>query len=182
MSEIVKPPETETRRIGVVVERRKVDNPWTDHSWRPVQILLGAPESPPWTRLAGGEGWEWFYAGSAELALYRHETEAYQYNIESPQPAVWVFLRAADGDPEIELFGASVDPGEAQAHNDTGDDIVDFVAMPEPILAWVADYVRRHPPTREYKKRRRDRADPEALARRSRLYDADPLRRMPEDE
>jgi Protein of unknown function (DUF3305). len=168
--------------VGVILERRKLNNPWVDHAWKPVQILPGVPESEPWTRLSEGDGWEWYYAGPAELALYRHETETYQYNLESRQPAVWVFLRRCDDERGITLVGASVDPGEAHAHNDTGDDVVDFVPMPDSILAWVADYVRRHPPTKEYKKRRRDRADPEALARRSRLYDSDPLRQMPEDE
>jgi hypothetical protein len=182
MTAAVRPPETESRRIGVILERRKLDNPWIDHSWRPVQVLPGVPASEPWTKLAEGDGWERFYAGEAELVLYRHESETYAYNIESTQPAVWIFLRNSDGAPGIELHGASVDPGEAHAHNDTGDDIVDFVAMPEPILDWVTDYVRRHPPTKEHYKRKRDRANPEALARRTRLYESDPLRQVPEDE
>lgn len=176
------PPETETRTIGVILERRRLNNPWKEFSWRPVQVLPGVPGSPPWTKLAEGDGWEQFYAGAAELALYRHESETYAYNIQSAQPAVWIFLRTTDEPPGIALHGASVDPGEAHAHNDTGDDIVDFVPMPEPILAWLVDYVERHPPTREHYKRRRDRANPEALARRSRLYESDPLRQMPEDE
>ena len=181
MSRDVRPPETEVREIGIIVERHKLDNPWVDHRWKVVQVLPGAPASPPWTKLAEGEGWQRFYAGPAELALYRHETETYQFNIESREPAVWVFLRRAPGERGIEVLGASCDPGEAHAHNDTGDDVVESVAMPEFILAWVGDYVRRHPP-QTFQKRRRDRADPEALARKLRLYDSDPLRQVPEDE
>ncbi|HEX6957833.1 MAG TPA: DUF3305 domain-containing protein [Ferrovibrio sp.] len=183
----IKPPGTETRSIGIVLERRKVDNPWIDHSWRPVQILLGQPASPRWTRLAAGDGWEWYFAGQAELALYRHETENYQFNLDSTQPSIWVFLRQ-DGESEhgIELFGATVDPGEAQAHNDTGDDLVESIAMPDDIVAWVSGYIQSHPPARPYRKRKRTRADPEALALRPRvrprLYESDPLRQMPEDE
>lgn len=182
MGSEIRPPETETRMVGVILECRKLDNPWIDHSWRPVQVLPGVPDSKPWTKLAEGEGWAQFYAGAAELVLYRHESETYAYNIESAQPAVWIFLRNSPDEMGIELHGASVDPGEAHAHNDTGDDIVDFVPMPDAILAWVTDYVRRHPPTKEHYKRKRDRADPEALARRTRLYESDPLRQMPEDE
>ena len=176
------PPETEVRTVGVILERRKLDNPWKEFSWRPVQVLPGAPEVPPWTKLGEGEGWVQFYAGPAELHLYRHESETYAYNIESAQPAVWVFLRNTDAAPGVALHGASVDPGEAHAHNDTGDDIVDFVPMPPSILEWMQDYVQRHPPTKEHYKRKRDRANPEALARRTRLYESDPLRQVPEDE
>lgn len=176
------PPETETRLVGVILERRKLDNPWVDYSWRPVQVLPSVPGTEPWTRLAIGDGWEQFYAGPAELALYRHESETYAYNIESAQPAVWVFLRRSDTAPGIVLHGASVDPGEAHAHNDTGDDIVDFVPMPAAIQEWMMDYIQRHPPTKEHFKRKRDRADPEALARRNWLYQSDPLRQVPEDE
>lgn len=183
MTELVRPPETESRHVGVILERRKLDNPWVDHSWRPVQVLPGVPDSQPWTKLAEGENWVQYYAGAAELVLYRHESETYAYNIESAKPAVWLFLRNSTDNPlGIELHGASVDPGEAHAHNDTGDDIVDFVAMPDAILEWVTDYVRRHPPTKEHYKRKRDRANPEALARRTRLYESDPLRQVPEDE
>lgn len=182
MADPALPPETELRRVGVIVERRVLDNPWVDHSWRPVQVLPGVPDSEPWTKLDEGEGWVRYYAGPADLYLFRHETETYAYNIESTQPAVWVFLRASVDERGIELHGASVDPGEAHAHNDTGDDIVDFVPMPDPILDWVTDYVRRHPPTKEHFKRKRDRANPEALARKTWLYESDPLRQVPEDE
>ncbi len=33
--------------LGIVVERRAVDNPWIDHSWRSVAVIAGArPLSP----------------------------------------------------------------------------------------------------------------------------------------
>jgi len=199
----VQPIGTETRMVGVILEWRRLDNPWVDHSWRPVQVLEGAPQSEPWTVLAEGEGWRHYFAGLAEVTLYRHESEVYQYNLESRVPAVWVFLRRGADPNRPELLGASLDPGEAHAHNDTGDDIVDAVPMPDGLRTWLADYVQRHPPKRDYKKRQRDRADPEALARqsraetdgarqsraeaeggvgRSRLLDHDPLRQVPEDE
>jgi hypothetical protein len=28
--------------LGIVVERRAVDNPWIDHSWRSVAVIAGA--------------------------------------------------------------------------------------------------------------------------------------------
>ena len=38
--------------VGVVVERSKAASPWIDFIWRPVAVLPGQPETPPWTVLA----------------------------------------------------------------------------------------------------------------------------------
>ncbi|MBL8807515.1 DUF3305 domain-containing protein [Sphingomonas daechungensis] len=176
------PPGTETRRIGVILERRKATSPWIEHVWRPVQVLDGTPQSEPWTVVAEGDGWVHFYAGAAEVSLYRHESETYAYNLNSRMPAVWIFLRNSPEPGRVELYGASVDPGEAHAHNDTGDDIVDFVPMPDGMREWMRGYIERNPPRTERYKRKRDKADPEALARRAGLYASDPLRQTPEDE
>ncbi|TIL52069.1 MAG: DUF3305 domain-containing protein, partial [Mesorhizobium sp.] len=31
----------ETAEVGVIVERRALDNPWIDHVWVPVAVLAG---------------------------------------------------------------------------------------------------------------------------------------------
>ncbi|MCW5730860.1 MAG: DUF3305 domain-containing protein [Alphaproteobacteria bacterium] len=173
---------TETRPVGVVVERRKLNSAWQDHAWLPVQILPGIPQCADWTLLAREGEVDRYYAGAAEIRLFRHETETLRHNLESPSPSLFVILRHAADERGVELLGVTACPGEAQAHADTGDDIVEAVAMPAPILEWVADYVRRHHVEKPRFKRRRDRADPEALANRSALLRDDPLRRMPEDE
>ena len=41
----------ETLTVGVVVERRPLDNPWIDHVWLPSGILPGAPAVEAWTML-----------------------------------------------------------------------------------------------------------------------------------
>jgi hypothetical protein len=45
--------------------------------------------------------------------------------------------------------------------------------MPPGLLAATADFVARHHVERAFHKRKRDRADPEALARRGPAMDAD---------
>ena len=37
--------------VGVVVERSKGASQWVDFHWRPITILAGAPDTPPWTKL-----------------------------------------------------------------------------------------------------------------------------------
>jgi hypothetical protein len=150
--------------VGVIVERRPAKSRWQRHVWRVVEVLPGRPATPPWTVLAEAEGITRFFAGSTDLVVYAKETEALVHNLGSKQPAVWVVLRPADAAPGYKLLMATVDAGEAQAHADTGDDLVEMVAMPEEVRAWLAPFVAAHHIERPKYKRKRERADPEALA------------------
>jgi len=89
----------EAREIGVVAERQDVDSPWCDHRWRVTGLLPGAPAVPPWTLLGAEPGVRRYFAGNAVLELYPLETDTLRHNIEGPQPAVYVFLRATDAAP-----------------------------------------------------------------------------------
>jgi hypothetical protein len=155
----------ETMPVGIVVERRRLASPWQDHDWHAVAVLPGAPEAGPWTTIAEGDGWTRYHAGIALLEMFEKETQTYQFNIEGAQPAVYVFLRRADNERGIDLLGATVCAGEADAHSGAGDDIIDAVAMPPAVLDWVRAFVAAHPPLLDFYKRERRPADPEALAR-----------------
>lgn len=176
------PPGTENLRIGVVLERRKLDNPWIDHSWHAVQILPGELQAPAWTLLTRDEQSERWYAGAADLVLYRRESESYVYNLRATAPSVYVVLRRSADEHGIELVATTVCAAEATARSDAGEDMVEAVPMPDSIRDWVGEFVDINPPTGVHKKRKRDKANPEALARRTYLYESDPFRQMPEDE
>ena len=60
--------------VGVVVERRKAVSQWADFIWRPVGVLPGQPDTAPWTELSASDDRTTYYAGPAEIALYRTET------------------------------------------------------------------------------------------------------------
>ena len=34
---------SEKMRVGIVVERREIDNRWVDYTWQPVAVIPGAP-------------------------------------------------------------------------------------------------------------------------------------------
>lgn len=153
-----------TLPVAVILERRKIDNPWQSHRWQVVDVLPGAPDTPPWTRLGSGEGWERFHAGTVELAMYHRETESYKYNLESSHPSVYVVLRPSNDEYGIMLFTAVVGAGEAHAYADTNEDVVEAVPMPEAVRAWMADFVAAHHVEQPKFKRKREQADPEALA------------------
>jgi hypothetical protein len=155
--------------VGVVVERRAATSPWIDHVWRPVGVLAGAPDAAPWTELTRESARATFYAGAAEVHLYRSETTNYRDNMASGRPALWVVLRPTGVDPPLAIIAVTADPSEGEAFTETGADLVEAVPMPAVIGEAFAAFVAEHHVERTFHKRQRDRADPEALGRRRRV-------------
>jgi len=153
--------------VGIVVERRKSKSQWVDAVWLPTTVLCGSPETEPWTLLASGEETTTFYAGAAEIELYRSETDNYRANLASGAPSIWVALQATGGEPAYAVACVTVDPAEGEALTEAGEPIVETVMMPEPVRQTVADFVAAYHVERPFQKRARDRADPEAMARRA---------------
>jgi hypothetical protein len=156
----------ESMEVGIVVERRRLKNPWADHAWAPVAVLPGAPAAPPWTILDAGPDATRFYAGALTLEFFGSDTSTYRDNLRSGRPSLWVSLRHADAAPGVTLQSVTADPAEGEALTEPGTDIVEQVPMPEEIAARLAAFVAAHHVERIFFKRKRDRADPEALALR----------------
>lgn len=154
----------ETWPVSVIVERRPLNSVWQRFAWRPSAVLPARVQMPPWTLIGRAGHIEHYFAGIADLTLFGKETQVYKDNIEAPEPAVYVVLRKDDGPLGIDLLLATVDPAEAQAHAEAGDDILEALPMPPDIHAWVSAFVAGHHVERGVWKRRRDRVDPEALA------------------
>jgi len=152
--------------VGVVVERRKAQSQWIDFVWKPVTVLAGLPDAAPWTVLSGDDDGTTFYAGTAEIELYRTETTNYRDNLASGAPFLWVALRPTGVEPPYEIFAVTADPAEGESFTESGSDLVDVVPMPEPVREVVEAFVAEHHVERPFYKRKRDRADPEALVRR----------------
>jgi hypothetical protein len=152
--------------VGVVVERRKAQSPWIDFVWKPATVLAGLPDAAPWTVLASEEAGTTFYAGPAAIDLYRTETTNYRDNLASAAPLLWIALRPTGVEPPYDIVAVTADPAEGEALTESGNDLVDVVPMPEPVRAVVEAFVAEHHVERPFYKRKRDRADPEALARR----------------
>lgn len=155
--------------VGVLVERRLAASRWADHVWRAVEVLEEAPEVPDWTVLREEAGRTLFFAGRAEVALHPTDTANYKHNLEAERPLVWVVLRPGDTPAGFLLQAVTVDPGEAHVHADVGNDLVESLAMPPGLRATTEAFVARHHKERGFWKRRRDQADPEAMARRPRV-------------
>jgi len=150
-----------TLPLGIVVERRDLDNRWKPHSWLPVAVIAGAPPmdpAGPWRELRAGEGWAQFHAGTLPLDLFPKETEGYGVNLSQRPPCLFVVLRASEDpavDHDVVPFLVTVSPFEAQDYLDSGEDIVEPVSMPPAVAAFVQEFVNEHHVETSFKKRKR---------------------------
>lgn len=154
--------------VGVLVERRKAASAWLDYLWIPAAVLAGEPETRPWTVVAQDGGVTTFYAGSAVIELFRSATGNYRDNLVQETPQLWVVLRPTGVEPPYTLLAVTADPSEGEAFTETGTDLVETVAMPPAIRDALEDFVVAHHVEQPFFKRRRDRAEPDALGRRPR--------------
>ena len=152
--------------VGVVVERRKAASAWIDFTWQPVAVLPGQPEAAPWTVLATDGDRTSFYAGPAEIELYRTETAQYRDNLACGAPSLWVALRLTGVEPAYAIVAVTADPAEGESFTQAGNDLVEAVAMPVAVRELIEAFIAEHHVERPFFKRQRDRADPEGLARR----------------
>lgn len=156
----------ETAEVGVVVERRALKNPWVDHAWVPVAVLVGAPAAAPWVVLEQTADLVRYFAGTIEIEFFGSDTAMYRDNLRSQKPSLWISLRNTDASPGVSLHLVTADPSEAEALAETATEVIEPVPMPLELQQRLAAFVEAHHVERPFVKRKRDRASPEALARR----------------
>lgn len=152
--------------VGVIVERVKAESPWIDWIWRPAAALAGEPGTPPWTKIAEASDRTTFYAGTARVELHPTETANYRDNLASGAPMLWVVLRETGAEPPYGVYTVTADPSEGEGMTFAGNDIVEPVPMPDPVREMVEAFVAEHHVDEVFFKRKRDRANTEALGRR----------------
>jgi len=151
--------------IGVVVEKRKSSHPWADWNWKTVAVFIDAEfaEREPF-RLSQGDDYQQYHVGTVPLVLHRKDTEALRLNLMLSEPELYVVLRE-DEESTAEIpylpFLVTASSYDAQDFTDAGDDLIDKVAMPEAVAAFVQAFVEQHHVEEEFKKRRRDRLNTE---------------------
>ena len=146
--------------VGVILEKRPARSNWQGVIWEAHAVLPEPAAVEPGAALGGGL----VYAGAFEIEANTTDTGYYRDNLESGAPQIWVVLRPREGDAPPEIARVTCDPNEGEGYAGTGWDIVNVVPMPQPIAAAFAAFVAEHHVERAFVKRKRDRADPEALA------------------
>lgn len=152
--------------IGVVVERRKAASPWIDFIWRGIGVLPDEPETAPWTVVREQDDATLFYAGSATIDLYRSETARYRENLATDAPSLWIVLSPSEGAWPYAVTVVTADPAEGEAFTEAGANLVEAVPMPQVLRDAIEKFISEHHVERRFVKRKQNRADPEALARR----------------
>jgi hypothetical protein len=147
--------------LGVVVERRELDNRWQRFTWKPVAVIPGAPTIEAWRELARGDLFVRWHAATLPLELHRTETEAYRVNLSGRSPAIYVVLRKVEPSEksagnEIVPFLVTASPYEAEGYLE-GEDVVEVTPMSEGLIAWVQAFVQRHHVEEPFVKRKRKR-------------------------
>jgi len=176
---------SELIELGVVIERRKIDNPWQEYSWLPVAVFTGAEPVTQWREISRNDTVVQFHAATLQVEIFRSDTEAYQENLGSEPPSVYVVLSEDDdGDNDKPYFvqAVTLSPYEAQDVLDSGEEIVERVVMPEPVLLWLQAFVDEHHVEKPFKKRKRDKLDIEELKFGKQPIFEDPLRNSKEPD
>lgn len=152
--------------VGILVARRRLKGPWASHAWLPVAALPAAAAAAPWTKLSETEDEATFYAGAYQVSLHPAETAHYRDNLVSGRPSLWVCLHST-GDETYAVASVTADPYEGEAMAEGIGEIVEAVPMPPELQAKLLAFFEAFHVERRFEKRKRDRADPEALARRA---------------
>lgn len=142
--------------VSVVVERRKLVNPWATEAWQVIGVLPKAEEEEVRVIRQDGTG-DQFLLGGAELTLHRSDVTSYRYNLAGLEPSLFVALRRDEAlaPAPWRVLLVTVAPDEAQKLMDSGDDIVEAVAMPAELRSWAEEFCARFPADEPFEKRRR---------------------------
>src|SRR5688572_11435120 len=105
--------------LGVVVERREIDNRWQRWSWKAVAVIPGAPPVDAWRELVRGDRFVRWHAATLPLELHRAETEAYRVNLSGRSPAIYVVLRNVESSErtagnDVAPFTVTASPYDAE--------------------------------------------------------------------
>jgi len=144
--------------LGIVVRRTPGVTRWAKWVWKAVAVLPGAGPAD-WQELRREGDVREYHATTVDLELFRSDTEAYLTGISTQMPAIYVVMREAtdpDAKHPVEVVLATVSPYDAQDYDDSGEEIVEKVAMPTGLIDWIKAFVDRHHEDEKFVKRRRD--------------------------
>lgn len=155
---------TDTLPVGIIIERREIDNKWQQYEYIPVGVIPGAPAmevADPWKELLQGDGWVRYHAVTLELELNDKSTSGYRNNLMNEQPYVFIVMQPGEeaDEPEVVAKLVTACPDEAADYLDTTQ-LVEGVPMPPELVAWVQDFIDKHHVEQKFYKRKRKPYDP----------------------
>lgn len=152
-------PNAQSIPIGVVVRRTPGVTRWAKYAWRASDVLPGAGLAD-WKVLRTEGDITEYHAATVPLTLYVSDAEAYAHELMTREPSVYAILRPNEGSTDLPWTVALVtaSPYEAQDYCDSAEELVEKIAMPEGLHAWIADFVETYYEEEAFVKRRRDKS------------------------
>ena len=143
--------------LGIVVRRTPGVTKWVPWIWNAVGVLPGASDAS-WKVLREEGDTTEYHAATVRLQLHGSDAEAYLSGLSARVPSIYVVMRAShDDERPYDVVLVTASPYEAQDYEDSGEDKVEKITMPEGLVAWVRDFALAHYEEEEFKKRRRDK-------------------------
>ncbi len=142
--------------VGVVLRRAPGVTKWQKWSWTVSAVLPGAGQAT-WRELRReGEVVE-FHADTLPLELHGADAEAYLHGLTAEVPSLYVVMRQGAGEHPLDILLVTASPYEAQDYTDSGEEIVEKIAMPPMLAAQVQDFVDTFYQEEAFVKRKRDK-------------------------
>ena len=142
--------------VGVVLRRRPGVTRWQRWSWSASTVLPGAGPVD-WHELRRDGDIVEYHATTVMLELHGSEAEAYHHGLGAQVPSLYVVMRAQSGPRPLDVVLVTASPYEAQDYTDSGEEIVEKVAMPPLLRSFVEDFVETFHEAQAFVKRKRDR-------------------------
>ena len=145
--------------VGVIVRKSPNKSPWLKWSWKPVGLLPGSIDQD-WKLIRQEAGIFEYHAGSKTLELHRAEVESYKVSLAMEPASAFVIMERdelEDEDKEYSLHKVTASAYEAQDYSDSGEYLVEPVAMPPTLQALVEKFSDDHFDEKPFIKRKRDK-------------------------
>ncbi len=127
--------------IAAILERRRSNSQWTDHSWNVSGIAVGRHADSSESRPIREEDDEAFFlVGGLDLALYVDECESYYYNLVSETPRAFVVAHVDGLGDAPRPFRVTTSFDEAHAYLE-GEDEIFAVDVPPEVYRWTEAFV-----------------------------------------
>jgi Protein of unknown function (DUF3305) len=153
------PNRFEQMPVGIVLRRVPGVTQWAAWSWKATGVLPGAADAS-WRVLRTEGDMTEYHATTLPVELHGAETEAYLHGLAAQEPALYVVMReSVRADEPLDIVLITASPYEAQDYADSGEEIIEKIAMPAAVMAWVLDFVETHHREEIFKKRKRDKKD-----------------------
>lgn len=122
--------------VAVVMTCRALPgNRWQNEQWEASEILTGAR-----TAMSDDNATHRIFDG-LEIRLHRDEAEGYLYNVQSPEPKVFVMWRHNEGVARPERVTVSYHEGARWMDTD---EKVDGVPLPAELIPWIRSFGEQH--------------------------------------